>query len=44
MPKVLILVVIISEGYKKNVAMLVGDGITAYDAGEIWHLCIPDSN
>ena len=24
--------------YKKNVAMLVGDGITAYDAGEIWHL------
>ena len=24
--------------HKKNVAMLVGDGITAYDAGEIWHL------
>ena len=24
--------------YKKNIAMLVGDGITAYDAGEIWHL------
>ena len=24
--------------YKKNVAMLVGDGVTAYDAGEIWHL------
>ena len=24
--------------HKKNIAMLVGDGITAYDAGEIWHL------
>ena len=24
--------------YKKNIALLVGDGITAYDAGEIWHL------
>ena len=24
--------------HKKNVAMLVGDGITAYDAGEVWHL------
>ena len=24
--------------YKRNVAMLVGDGVTAYDAGEIWHL------
>ena len=24
--------------HKKNVAMLVGDGISAYDAGEIWHL------
>ncbi len=24
--------------HKKNVAMIVGDGITAYDAGEIWHL------
>ena len=24
--------------HKKNVALLVGDGITAYDAGEIWHL------
>ena len=24
--------------HKKNIAMLVGDGVTAYDAGEIWHL------
>ena len=23
---------------KKNIALLVGDGINAYDAGEIWHL------
>ena len=24
--------------HKKNIALLVGDGITGYDAGEIWHL------
>tara|TARA_Y100000991_G_scaffold72507_1_gene54530 strand:- start:21794 stop:24331 length:2538 start_codon:yes stop_codon:yes gene_type:complete len=24
--------------YKKNIALLVGDGVNAYDAGEIWHL------
>ena len=24
--------------HKKNIALLVGDGVNAYDAGEIWHL------
>ena len=24
--------------HKKNIALLVGDGVTGYDAGEIWHL------
>ena len=23
---------------KKNIGLLVGDGVTSYDAGEIWHL------